>query len=97
MAAAVLIFHEKLRYDDGGILEMKLWQVPRPVQASGHAFKYSLFYGETNHRLVGYDNEAGKGDHRHYSDREEAYIFTTPRQLIADFLADVSKIRGGKL
>jgi hypothetical protein len=44
-------------------------------------------------RLIGYDNEAGKGDHRHYRDREEVYQFTTPEQLIADFLADVHALR----
>ena len=97
MAAAVLIFHEKLHYNGGGILEMKLWQLPKPVRASRHIFKYSLFYGEAGHRLIGYDNKVGKGDHRHYSDHEEAYMFITPRQLIADFLADVDKVRGGKL
>lgn len=46
---------------------------------------------------MGYDNEAGKGDHRHYEEREEAYVFTSFARLLADFLADVSKLRGGKL
>lgn len=97
MPPAVLIFHEKLRYDDGAVLEMTLWQVPDPVRASRHLFKYPLFYGETGRRLIGYDNEPGKGDHRHYGDREEVYSFTTPRRLLVDFLADVSKLRGGRL
>lgn len=68
---------------------MKLWLVPSVVPGSRHAFKYSLYYGRHGKRLVGYDNEAGKGDHRHYGDREEPYRFTTPEQLMADFLADV--------
>jgi hypothetical protein len=38
-----------------------------------------------------YDNELGKGDHRHLSDREEPYRFSTPEQLIADFRADVKE------
>ena len=45
-------------------------------------------------RLVGYDNERGKGDHRHFEGREEPYSFTTPEALIEDFLADVKKLRG---
>jgi hypothetical protein len=45
-------------------------------------------------RLVGYDNERGKGDHRHAESREEPYIFTTPEALIATFLADVKILRG---
>jgi hypothetical protein len=72
---------------------MKLWQVPHPVRGSNHEFKYSLFYGREGQRLVGYDNEAGKGDHRHYGTAEEVYLFTTPERLVADFVADVVRMR----
>lgn len=96
MAGAELLFHRKRHYEDGSILEMELWRVPRSVRGSGHLLKYSLFYGEAGRRLIGYDNEAGKGDHRHYGDREEAYAFSTVHQLIADFLMDVRRVRGGK-
>ena len=95
MPRATLIHHEKVEMDDGSMLEMILWEVPMPVRGSGHRFKYSLFYGEPGRRLIGYDNEAGKGDHRHYDDREEAYEFTTREQLVRDFLADVSRLRAG--
>lgn len=97
MPKAVLIFHRKRRYDDDAILELKLWQVPSAVSGSAHLFKYSLFYGKGGQRLIGYDNEAGKGDHRHYGEREEAYRFTTFRLLLADFLADVGLLREGAL
>lgn len=63
------------------------------MRGSAHRFKYSLFYGRDGHRLVCYDNEPGKGDHRHYGDRETPYTFTTPERLIADFLADVRRLR----
>jgi len=75
---------------------VKLWEVPSPVPGSAHRLKYSLFYGRRGARLVGYDNEAGKGDHRHYGDREEPYAFTSPEQLVADFLADVRRMRGSE-
>ena len=97
MPKAALILHRKRRYDDGAILELKLWQVPAAVPGSAHLFKYSLFYGSGGKRLIGYDNEAGKGDHRHYGDKEGAYAFTTFRQMLADFLTDVRQFRGGKL
>jgi hypothetical protein len=45
-------------------------------------------------RLVGYDNERGKGDHRHIGDRQERYVFKTVELLIADFLANVRGLRG---
>jgi len=95
MPAADLLFHSKRVYDDGAIVELKIWLVDRPVRGSGHRFKYSLFYGEGGARVVGYDNERGKGDHRHYGDREETYAFKSVDELVADFEADVEKIRGG--
>lgn len=76
---------------------MKLWHVPRQVPGSDHELKYSLFYGAEGRRMVGYDNEKGKGDHRHYEGREEPYRFTSPEALISDFLADVGRIRGDDL
>ena len=90
MPKAKLIVHRKRLFDDGSISEIKLWQVSAVVRGSGHAFKYSLFYGCPGERWIGYDNEPGKGDHRHYGAREEPYAFTTPEQLMADFLADVA-------
>lgn len=93
MKRARRIFHRKRYYDDGTISELTLWVVPQPVRGSGHSFKYSLFYGRSGVRLVGYDNEPGKGDHRHYRDREEPYEFTMAERLIRDFLADVRRVR----
>ena len=93
MPPASLILHRKRVFDDGAILEIKLRQIPRSVRGSAHTFKYSLFYGRDGERLIGYDNDAGKGDHRHYREREEPYHFTTPEQLAADFLADVRAAR----
>lgn len=96
MPKATLILHRKRVFDDGAISELTLWRVPNPVRGSQHGFRYSLFYGRSGERLVGYDNEPGKGDHRHYGDTEEAYAFSTPEQLMADFLADVAALRGAE-
>ena len=52
------------------------------------------FYGYPGRRVIGYDNERGKGDHRHFEQREIAYDFTSPEKLIRDFLEDVSQSRG---
>lgn len=94
MKKARLLHHEKRRYDDGALLEMRLWQVPSPVPGSSHVLKYSLYYGRDGVRIVGYDNERGKGDHRHVSGREDAYRFSSIRRLMEDFLADVAAARG---
>jgi hypothetical protein len=39
---AELLFRQRIDYEDGGILEMKLWRVPAPVAPSAHRLKYSL-------------------------------------------------------
>ena len=93
---AIRIFYDKAIYpDDGAIVEMTIWEMREPVPGSAHRLKYSLFYGYPGRRVVGYDNERGKGDHRHRGDREEPYTFTSVEQLVADFQADVRKARGG--
>jgi hypothetical protein len=91
MAKAILILHRKRYFDDGSISEIKLWHVPSPVRGSNHEFRYSLFYGRPGERWVAYDNEPGKGDHRHCGELEEEYGFTSPEQLMSDFLADVER------
>ena len=56
--------------------------------------KYSLFYGRPGSREVGYDNERGKGDHRHVRGVETSYRFTSVEQLMTDFWSDVWTTRG---
>jgi Family of unknown function (DUF6516) len=91
---ARLAFHDKQMLPDGSIVEMKIWEVPESVPGSRHRLKYSLFYGRPGRRLIGYDNERGRGDHRHVEGKQQPYTFSTPEQLIEDFLADVRRLRG---
>jgi hypothetical protein len=93
MPKATLAFHDKQVLADGAIVEMKIWRLPQAVPGSEHRLKYSLFYGYPRERLVGYDNESGKGDHRHFKEQESPYRFTTVEQLMEDFLADVRRVR----
>ena len=76
MTRARKLFDEIQRFADGYILQIRIWHVPGPVPPSEHRFKYALFYGVPGAREVLYDNERGKGDHRHYGDHEESYAFT---------------------
>ena len=91
---ATRAFYDRGEYPGGAIVEMTIWMVAKAVPDSEHAFKYSLFYGYPGRRLVGYDNERGKGDHRHIDDREERYVFSSVERLVADFLSDVRYLRG---
>jgi hypothetical protein len=44
--------------------------------------------------VLRYDNESGKGDHRHTGGKETAYVFVSVDQLLDDFLADVAGWKG---
>ena len=46
--------------------------------------------------MVGYDNERGKGDHRHLRGVETPYFFSNVELLMNDFWADVHGLRGVK-
>jgi len=70
-------------------VELKIWQVPKAVKGSTHLFKYSLAYVVNGICVLRYDNEAGKGDHKHISDSESDYTFSTTDQLLKDFWIDV--------
>ncbi|MGV2098074.1 toxin-antitoxin system TumE family protein [Rhizobium sp. 21-4511-3d] len=91
------VIRERIVFGDGAILEMKVWRVPVQVPGSRHMLKYSLFYGRPGERLIGYDNERGKGDHRHCGEREEAYTFVSIEQMLLDFQADVERLRGERI
>jgi hypothetical protein len=93
---ATLLFEDRMVYPDGTLLEMRIWRLPERDAERPHGLKYSLFYGRDGERIIGYDNERGKGDHRHYRDLEEPYAFSTADRLVADFLDDVERERSKK-
>ena len=55
-------------------------------------YKYRLVYLVEGRRVVGYDNERGKGDHKHLGDTEVPYRFVDVSTLLADFMHDVQEI-----
>lgn len=78
---------------DGAILEVVVWRVPTPVPPTEHGYKYSAVYVVDGVRVVGFDNERGKGDHCHLDGMEVPYTFTDVDQLIEDFIAAVAARR----
>lgn len=90
---AELLQRQKSVLFDGAILEMVIWRVPQPVEGCAHRYKYRLYYGRNGVRIVGYDNERPKGDHRHVRGVETPYAFDTVEGLVRDFLADVENER----
>jgi hypothetical protein len=71
--------------------EIVLWKVPEPVKGSQHPYKYRLALVAEGICVLRYDNEAGKGDHRHIGDREIPYQFIGVDSLLADFRSDARR------
>lgn len=90
---AELLLHERHQISDDSFAELRVWRVPSPVRGSSHAYKYSLAYVVAGECVLRYDNEAGKGDHRHFGLSEYAYTFSDPAQLLKDFWSDVDQWR----
>ena len=76
------------------LVEMVLWKLPEATLERSHGLKYRLYCGRRDECIVRYDNETGKGDHRHYGDREETYEFASIESLIEDSLADMERLTG---
>ena len=91
--AAKLITGFKNVTPDGAIIEWVIWQVPRPVPPTEHGFKYRAVYIVDGQRVLGFDNERGKGDHCHLDGQELPYEFRGVEQLVEDFIAAIESRR----
>jgi hypothetical protein len=87
------LFRERLAISETAFVEMVVWKVPKPLAGSTHGFKYRLALVSEGACVLRYDNEAGKGDHKHIGGREAAYRFAGLDKLQADFWEDVEKWR----
>lgn len=79
---------------ESGFIEVIVWRLPEPLRGSTHSLKYRLAYVVESECVLRYDNEAGKGDHRHVGKRQMPYVFVSVDQLLDDFLADVAAWKG---
>ncbi|RDJ27539.1 hypothetical protein DWF00_11380 [Bosea caraganae] len=92
MKAALLISRRIVLAEDA-FAELKVWHVPTSVPASAHGYKYRLAYVVRDECLLRYDNERGKGDHKHVGEVEQPYSFSTIETLIDDFFRDIEGLR----
>jgi len=86
---AVQLVSTRIVYSEWAFAELVLWRLPKPLAGSRHGYKYRLAYVVRGVCVLRYDNEAGKGDHRHVGDAQSPYAFATPEQLLADFQQDI--------
>ena len=82
---ATLVINEKITRTDGSIIQIVVWDLPIPLNASRHRYKYRLYFGRYGICLVRFDNEQGKGDHKHIQGVESPYIFIDSPTLMRDF------------
>ncbi len=90
---AVPVVNAKEVRNDGSIIELVVWRLTRPLDPCRHLFKYRLYFGAQGICRVRYDNERGKGDHRHLNGVEHPYGFGSLMQLLDDFESDVNAWR----
>jgi hypothetical protein len=89
---ALLIEKSRTVLGDSAFFEVALWHLPEPVPGSGHPFKYRLALVVNGECVLRYDNERGKGDHRHFDGREEPVEFTSLEAIYDAFQADMERI-----
>ena len=87
---ATLLLRDRVVLSERAFADIRIWRVPSSVRGSVHDLKYSLALVVDHSRVLRYDNEAGKGDHRHTVEgREEPYAFSGAEALVEDFWKEV--------
>lgn len=88
---ATPLLHRRVVLAEDAFADIVVWRVPESAPPSEHPFKYRLAYIVNGECVLRYDNERGKGDHRHFGEDETLYEFSSPDQLVADFNADIAR------
>lgn len=89
---ATELLRRRIVYSEVSFAELVLWKLPAPLPGSAHSYKYRLAFVVNEVCVLRYDNESGKGDHRHLKGKESLYVFAGVDKLLADFQRDVERI-----
>ena len=85
------IFNRRVTITKNSFAELVIWKVPKPLAGSAHSYKYRMALIHHGVSVLRYDNEAGKGDHKHIGADEQPYIFKDVDKLIEDFVEDIRR------
>lgn len=85
------LFNRRVPVSEQAFAELVLWELPEPLAGSAHCYKYRLAFVVERECVLRYDNEAGKGDHKHIGSVEKKYRFASAEKLVADFFEDVRR------
>lgn len=89
---AIRLINERVIISETTFAELVVWRIPEPAAGSMHLYKYRLALVIDQECVLRYDNEPGKGGHKHIGEVESSYEFTTPENLLANFWKDVEAI-----
>ena len=90
---AALLLDERHVVAVNAFVELVVWRLGKPIRGSRHDLKYRLALVVEGRCVLRYDNESGKGDHRHIGKREHPYTFSTPERLLEEFWSEVGRWR----
>jgi hypothetical protein len=90
---ATLLLRERVVLAESRFVEIVIWRVPSQVPGSAHGYKYRLAYVIDGVCVLRFDNETGKGDHRHRGEKQEPCRFVSPERLIEDFWNEIDNWR----
>jgi hypothetical protein len=88
---ARLLLRERRIIAEDRFAEIVVWELPRPVAGSRHSFKYRLALVVDEQCVLRFDNETGKGDHKHAGAVEVPYCLYEPGAALADFWGEVER------
>ncbi|WP_456330183.1 toxin-antitoxin system TumE family protein [Archaeoglobus sp.] len=92
---AELLVNRRITNDHGDIIQVRIWRVPKSDDFP-EGVKYSMVYirvkGEKYERVLGYDNERGKGHHKHFFGEELPIKYTGIDKLVEMFFEDVRRV-----
>lgn len=91
---AIELMNLRLHIAENAFAMIRIMQVQPAIMGSHHQYKYSLAYVVEGECVLRYDNERGKGDHKHIGQQEYPVVFTTIERLIDSFQADINHLRG---
>lgn len=86
-----MLTQTRVAYTDSSFAEIVVWEVSRPLEGSAHLYKYRLAFVVDGVCVLRYDNESGKGDHRHTLAGEARYRFLSLDRLFADVDRDIRR------
>jgi len=89
---AVELLRRRIPYSEVSFAELVLWRLPTALAGSAHPYKYRLAYVVNGLCVLRYDNESGKGDHRHFRGKESRYNFESVDKLLESFQRDIERI-----